>query len=53
VKPIRYGAGERRSSQLNRRAEFRVAKAGETDKARPEGPEAGKGRFMGNKASGF
>lgn len=41
------------SSQLNRRAEFRVAKAGETDKARPEGPEAGKGRFMGNKASGF
>ena len=41
------------ATQLNRRAEFRVAKAGEADKARPEGPEAGKGRFMGNKASGY
>ncbi|MEQ1743880.1 MAG: OmpA family protein [Saprospiraceae bacterium] len=41
------------SSGLNRRADFRVAKAGEADKARPEGPDAGKGRFMGNKASGF
>ena len=41
------------STQLNRRTEFRVAKAGEADKARPDGPEAGKGRFMGNKASGF
>jgi len=40
-------------SSLNRRAEFRVAKDGETDKARPEGPEAGKGRFNGGKASGF
>ena len=40
-------------SSLNRRAEFRVAKAGEADKARPEGPEAGKDRFKGNKASGF
>ncbi|MBK9336815.1 MAG: OmpA family protein [Lewinellaceae bacterium] len=42
-----------KSSSLNRRSEFRVAKAGETDKARPDGPEAGKGRFMGNKASGY
>lgn len=41
------------SSELNRRAEFRVAKSGETDKARPDGPEAGQGRFMGNKASGY
>jgi outer membrane protein OmpA-like peptidoglycan-associated protein len=41
------------SSLLNRRVEFRVAKEGEADKARPEGPEAGKGRFMGNKASGY
>ena len=41
------------ATQLNRRAEFRVAKAGEADKARPDGPEAGKGRFMGNKASGY
>lgn len=41
------------SSQLNRRVEFRVAKDGETDKDRPEGPEAGQGRFMGNKASGY
>lgn len=41
------------SSEMNRRADFRVAKSGETDKARPEGPDAGKGRFMGNKASGF
>ena len=41
------------ATALNRRAEFRVAKAGEADKARPEGPEAGKGRFMGNKASGY
>ncbi|MCK6692615.1 MAG: OmpA family protein [Thermoanaerobaculia bacterium] len=38
------------ATKLNRRAEFRVAKDGEADKARPEGPEAGKGRFMGNKA---
>jgi outer membrane protein OmpA-like peptidoglycan-associated protein len=44
---------EKGSSNLNRRAEFRVAKSGETDKARPDGPEAGKGRFMGNKASGY
>ncbi len=41
------------SSAMNRRAEFSVAKAGQTDKARPDGPEAGKGRFMGNKASGY
>lgn len=41
------------ASELNRRADFRVAKSGEADKARPEGPDAGKGRFMGNKASGF
>lgn len=40
------------ATKLNRRAEFRVAKDGEADKARPEGPEAGKGRFMGNK-TGF
>lgn len=42
-----------RASQLNRRVEFRVAKAGETDKPRPQGPEAGQGRFMGNKATGY
>jgi outer membrane protein OmpA-like peptidoglycan-associated protein len=42
-----------KSSQLNRRSEFSVAKAGATDKDRPEGPDAGKGRFMGNKASGY
>ncbi|MCS6930175.1 MAG: OmpA family protein [Saprospiraceae bacterium] len=42
-----------RSSQINRRVEFRVAKPGETDKPRPEGPAAGKGRFMGNKATGY
>ncbi len=42
-----------RSSQINRRVEFRVAKSGETDKPRPEGPEAGRGRFMGDKATGY
>ncbi|MBL7775186.1 MAG: OmpA family protein [Saprospiraceae bacterium] len=40
-------------SGLNRRVEFSVAKAGAADKERPEGPEAGQGRFMGNKASGY
>lgn len=41
------------ASKLNRRVEFSVAKAGDADKDRPEGPEAGTGRFMGNKASGY
>ena len=36
----------------NRRVEFRVAK-GETEMARPEGPEAGKGNFKGNKDAGY
>jgi OmpA-OmpF porin, OOP family len=36
----------------NRRVEFRVAK-GETEMSRPEGPEAGKTRFKGNKTSGY
>jgi OOP family OmpA-OmpF porin len=38
----------------NRRVEFRVAK-GETEQARPEGPEAGKskGSFKGNKDAGY
>lgn len=38
----------------NRRVEFRVAK-GETEMARPEGPEAGKskGSFKGNKDAGY
>lgn len=37
-----------KSSRQNRRAEFRVAKAEDKDMSRPEGPEAGKGRFKGN-----
>lgn len=37
------------SNLTNRRVEFRVAK-GETEMARPEGPEAGKGRIEGNKS---
>lgn len=40
------------SSAINRRAEFRVAK-GETEMARPEGKEAGKGSFKGNKDAGY
>ena len=36
------------ASRQNRRVEFRVAKAGDQDMSRPEGPEAGKGRFKGN-----
>jgi OmpA-OmpF porin, OOP family len=36
------------SSRQNRRVESRVAKAGDKDMTRPEGPEAGKGRFKGN-----
>lgn len=37
---------------VNRRVEFRVAKATDKEAARPEGPEAGKGRIEGNK-TGF
>lgn len=40
------------SSVINRRVEFRVAK-GETEMARPEGKEAGKGSFKGNKDAGY
>lgn len=36
------------SSRQNRRVEFRVAKPEDKDMSRPEGPEAGKGRFKGN-----
>ncbi len=43
---------EKGSSQINRRVEFRVAK-GETEMARPEGKEAGKGSFKGNKDAGY
>ena len=40
------------SNVMNRRVEFRVAK-GETEMARPEGKEAGKGSFKGNKDAGY
>lgn len=40
------------NSAINRRVEFRVAK-GETEMARPEGKEAGKGSFKGNKDAGY
>ena len=44
------------SNSMNRRVEFRVAK-GETEMARPEGPEAGRApmkmKMKANKASGF
>jgi outer membrane protein OmpA-like peptidoglycan-associated protein len=41
------------ANAANRRAEFRVAK-GETEMARPEGPDAGKGgKMQGNKDAGF
>lgn len=40
------------SNAANRRAEFHVAK-GETEMARPEGKEAGKGSFNGNKGAGY
>lgn len=40
------------SNAANRRVEFRVAK-GETEMARPEGAEAGKGKMQGNKDAGY
>lgn len=41
------------SNATNRRVEFRVAKS-ETEMARPEGPEAGKGgKMQGNKDAGY
>ena len=40
------------ANSMNRRAEFHVAK-GETEMARPEGKEAGKGSFKGNKDAGY
>ncbi|MFN0034167.1 MAG: outer membrane beta-barrel protein [Saprospiraceae bacterium] len=43
---------EKGSSVINRRVEFRVAK-GETEMGRPEGKEAGKGSFKGNKDAGY
>ncbi len=43
---------EKGASTINRRVEFRVAK-GETAMARPEGKEAGKGSFKGNKDAGY
>lgn len=43
---------EKGASKINRRVEFRVAK-GETEMARPEGKEAGKGSFKGNKDAGY
>jgi len=43
---------EKGSNSMNRRVEFRVAK-GETEMARPEGKEAGKGSFKGNKDAGY
>lgn len=42
-----------KSSRQNRRAEFRVAKPEDKDMSRPEGPDAGKGRFKGNTGSGY
>lgn len=43
---------EKGANAMNRRVEFRVAK-GETEMARPEGKEAGKGSFKGNKDAGY
>ena len=43
---------EKGANSMNRRVEFRVAK-GETEMARPEGKEAGKGSFKGNKDAGY
>lgn len=40
------------SNYTNRRAEFKVA-GSETEQARPEGKEAGKGKFGGNNAGGY
>ena len=39
-----------RKSLINRRVEFSVAKAGDAEMGRPEGPDAGVGTFRGNKA---
>jgi OOP family OmpA-OmpF porin len=41
------------SSFMNRRVEFRVAQPGDMNMARPEGPDAGKGNFSGNKDAGY
>ena len=38
------------TSEVNRRVEFTVAKAGDAEMGRPEGPAAGKGTFRGNKS---
>jgi len=43
---------EKGASVINRRVEFRIGK-GETEMARPEGKEAGKGSFKGNKDAGY
>lgn len=40
------------SNSINRRAEFKVA-TNETEQARPEGPNAGRGKFEGNTGSGY
>jgi len=41
------------SSRPNRRVEFRVAGKDDKEMGRPEGPEAGKGRFKGNTSTGY
>ena len=40
------------ANYTNRRVEFKVA-GSETEQARPEGKEAGKGKFGGNNAGGY
>jgi outer membrane protein OmpA-like peptidoglycan-associated protein len=41
------------SNRANRRVEFRVAGKDDKEMGRPEGPEAGKGRFKGNTGTGY
>ncbi len=41
------------NSMMNRRVEFRVATASDTEMGRPEGPRAGRGSYKGNKDAGY
>lgn len=56
--PQRGGANVAAQQYMNRRVEFNVCEAGDSDMGRPEGPEAGSGyrkggNYGGNKNSGF
>jgi len=41
------------ATYINRRAEFKVAKPTDTEMARPNGPNAGSGKFEGSRDAGY